>query len=62
VPREKIVAVGLLTQRDLDTLGSGFQRLFRVSQDNPFDDLLRALDQLEEPAPVDGHRAPRPVP
>jgi hypothetical protein len=62
VPREKIVAVGLLTQRDLDTLGSGFQRLFRVSQDNPFDDLLRALDQLEEPAPADGHRAPRPVP
>jgi hypothetical protein len=62
VPREKIVAVGLLTQRDLDTLGSGFQRLFRVSQDNPFDDLLRALDQVEEPQPADARRVSRPVP
>ncbi len=29
---ERIVAVGLLTQRDLDVLGSGFRRLFTVEE------------------------------
>ncbi|MET4896356.1 hypothetical protein RN629_04165 [Sphingomonadaceae bacterium jetA1] len=44
---ERIVAVGLLTQRDLDVLGTGFRRSFPVQQDTPFEDLLRALDTFE---------------
>ncbi|WP_230481456.1 hypothetical protein [Sphingomonas sp. Leaf21] len=44
---DQIVAVGLLTQRDLDVLGSGFRRSFPVEEDAAFDDLLRALDSIE---------------
>lgn len=44
---DPIVAVGLLTQRDLDVLGSGFRRSFPVSEDTAFDDLLHALDSIE---------------
>ena len=44
---DPIVAVGLLTQRDLDVLGSGFRRSFPVEEDAAFDDLLRALDSIE---------------
>ncbi|WP_322963080.1 hypothetical protein [Sphingomonas fuzhouensis] len=44
---DAIVAVGLLTQRDLDVLGSGFRRSFPVSEDAAFDDLLQALDSIE---------------
>ena len=40
-------AVGLLTQRDLDVLGTGFRRSFPVHQDTQFDDLLLALDSIE---------------
>ncbi|WP_174279773.1 hypothetical protein [Sphingomonas bacterium] len=44
---DRIVAVGLLTQRDVDMLGSGFRRLFPVAEDRSFDDLLRRLDAIE---------------
>ncbi|MET3438356.1 hypothetical protein ABIC44_003047 [Sphingomonas sp. 1185] len=44
---DPIVAVGLLTQRDLDVLGSGFRRSFPVQEDTAFDDLLKALDSIE---------------
>jgi hypothetical protein len=45
---DKIVAVGLLTRRDLDVLGTGFQRLFPIDEAHPFTDLLQALDGIEE--------------
>ncbi|WP_375392627.1 hypothetical protein [uncultured Sphingomonas sp.] len=44
---ERIVAVGLLTQRDVELLGVGFRRLFPLDGDAPFDDLLRQLDRIE---------------
>ena len=44
---ERIVAVGFLTQRDLDVLGGGFHRLFPVERDEVFADLLRQLDDVE---------------
>ena len=44
---DRIVAVGLLTPRDLDRLGSGFKRCFPVSDDEKFEDLLRAIDEAE---------------
>ncbi|MGE7206367.1 hypothetical protein ACQKJZ_11880 [Sphingomonas sp. NPDC019816] len=52
---DPIVAVGLLTQRDLDVLGVGFRRSFPVHRDTEFDDLLRALDSIEA---IDGPSKP----
>jgi hypothetical protein len=46
---EKIVAIGLLTQRDLDVLGSGFKRVFPVEQDDSFADLIERLDAIGGP-------------
>ena len=49
--KDRIVAVGLLTQRDLDVLGAGFHRLFSVADDNDeddgFADLLAKLDKID---------------
>lgn len=45
--QEHIVAVGLLTNRDLERLGSGFKRRFPVSDDSKFEDLLRAIDEAD---------------
>lgn len=42
---ERIVAVGLLTVRDLEVLGSGFRRMFPVENGTEFDDLLHAIDE-----------------
>jgi len=46
VPSDRIVAVGFLTQNDLDVLGKGFNRLFPVDDDTIFDDLLKQLDEV----------------
>jgi hypothetical protein len=48
--QERIVAVGLLTSRDLERLGSGFSRCFPVSDDGKFDELLRAIDVADAAA------------
>jgi len=45
---ERIVAVGLLTQSDLDMLGQGFRRAFRIDENPSFEDLLAAIDAAEE--------------
>jgi hypothetical protein len=42
---EHFVAVGLLTQRDLDVLGSGFRRAFPLKNDDDFAHLLRRIDE-----------------
>jgi hypothetical protein len=44
---DRIVAVGLLTQGDLDRLGTGFRNVIPVKRDSMFDDLLAQLDQIE---------------
>lgn len=64
---DRIVAVGLLTQRDLDVLGTGFHRLFSVDMaddDDRFADLIAQLDRIEavaaDPkAPLAVQRHPR---
>ncbi len=43
---DKIVAIGLLTQRDLDMLGSGFERAFSIQEDDAFADLVARLDRI----------------
>ena len=47
---ERIVAIGLLTERDLDVLGTGFRRAFRVEDTPCFEDLLAAIDAAEAQA------------
>ena len=41
------MAIGLLTQRDLDTLGDGFRRAIPLDRAGDFDDLLAAIDEAE---------------
>ena len=45
---QRIVAVGLLTQRDVEVLGNGFSRLWPVDQTPCFTDLLQAIDEADE--------------
>lgn len=45
--QERIVAVGLLTQRDLTTLGPTFDRIWPVEQAPSFSELLRAIDEAD---------------
>jgi hypothetical protein len=44
---DKIVAVGLLTDRDLEVLGSGFHRLWLVDETPCFGGLLQAIDEAD---------------
>lgn len=44
---ERIVAVGLLTQRDLNLLGHTFDRLWPIEEVPQFDELLRAIDDAD---------------
>lgn len=45
--RDKIVAVALLTQRELSALGQNFARAFPIEDHHEFDALLRAIDEAE---------------
>lgn len=44
---ERIVAIGLLTKRDLRLLGPTFDRAWPVEEAPEFDDLIRAIDDAE---------------
>ena len=46
--RDRIIAVGLLTRRDLDLLGPTFDRLWPVEEAPEFEQLLRAIDEADE--------------
>jgi hypothetical protein len=43
----RIVAVGLLTQQDLNLLGPTFERAWPVEEVPAFDQLLRAIDEAD---------------
>ena len=44
---ERIVAVGLLTRRELNLLGPTFNRAWPVEDAPAFDELLRAIDDAD---------------
>ena len=44
---ERIVAVGLLTTRDLGLLGPAFDRAWPVEEAPSFNELLRAIDEAD---------------
>jgi hypothetical protein len=45
---QRIVAVGLLTERDLSLFGQGFQRLYQTDEDHDFGELLGRIDAAEQ--------------
>jgi hypothetical protein len=47
VPKDPIIAVGLLTWGDLDQLGPTFSRAWPVDDTPCFGDLLRAIDEAD---------------
>jgi hypothetical protein len=48
VSGNRIIAVGLLTQNDLDRLGDTFTRLWPVQEAPCFEELLEAIDKADE--------------
>jgi hypothetical protein len=57
VMTERIVAVGLLTRRELNLLGPTFDRVWPVEEAPAFDELLRAVDQADRQLEASGeHR------
>ena len=48
MPSERIVAIGLLTSRDVGLLGPTFDRLWPVEEAPHFNELLRAIDEADE--------------
>ena len=47
MPAERIIAVGLLTKRDVKLLGPTFDRLWPVEEAPDFSALLRAIDDAD---------------
>ena len=47
MPRDRIIAVGLLTQHDIEVLGQGFSRLWPVDETPCFTDLLQSIDDAD---------------
>ena len=45
--QDRIVAVGLLTRRDLEALGPTFDRIWPVEEAPHFTELLRAIDEAD---------------
>lgn len=58
--QERIIAVGLLTRRDLDLLGPTFTRVWPVEEVPQFGDLLRAIDRADEELSITSKRLTRP--
>ena len=44
---DRIVAIGLLTSRELALLGPTFDRAWPIEEAPEFDDLIRAIDDAE---------------
>ena len=45
---EKIVAIGLLTQKELGLLGPAFDRAFPLTDARDFDGLIKAIDEADQ--------------
>jgi hypothetical protein len=55
VPKKRIVAIGFLTEDDLERMGATFTRLWPVEDVSCFAQLLQAIDEAEaDPARAAG--------
>jgi hypothetical protein len=61
VAKDRIIAIGLLTQRDVDVLGQGFSRLWPVDRTPCFTDLLQAIDDADRELQNSDMKAEPPV-
>jgi hypothetical protein len=43
---ERIVAIGSLTKRDIEVLGTGLQRMFPLQDNVNFEEVLARLDEV----------------
>jgi hypothetical protein len=59
---DPIIAVGLLTGRDLKLLGEGFRRAYLVAPETDFSDLLAAIDAADEARATTETRQAIPIP
>ena len=57
----QIVAIGLLTQQDLEMLGQGFDRAFPLDNELVFEDLLQAIDKADRELALATQIPRRPV-
>jgi hypothetical protein len=55
---ERIVAIGLLTERDLSLLGPTFERAWPVEEVTAFDDLVQAIDDADRKLEVEAAMRP----
>jgi hypothetical protein len=53
---DRIVAIGLLTERDLTVLGPAFDRAWPVEEAPDFNQLLRAIDEADRKLVEKGSR------
>lgn len=47
MPDDGIIALGLLTQRDVDRLGPTFKRIYAIDETPCFGELLAAIDEAD---------------
>ena len=60
MPKDRIVAVGLLTEFDLDRLGDTFSRLWPVEDVPCFEELLEAIDEADRQLQGEKQKIPSP--
>lgn len=53
---DHIVAVALLTERDLTVFGQGLRRVYPLEKITDFDDLLGAIDEADRVARAEAER------
>ena len=58
---ERIVAVGLLTQREVELLGHGFSRLWPVDETPCFTELIKAIDDADRQLELEHKVKSQPV-
>jgi hypothetical protein len=56
--KDPIVAVALMTAKDLRTFGGSLQRVYTVAEFGGFDDLLDAIDQADHATLTEASRTP----
>ena len=59
VDDRKIIAIGLLTARDLERLGTGLEHVYPLAEAPCFGDLLKAIDEADRRVWEERHRWPR---
>ena len=61
VKRERIVALGLLTECDLEKLGPSFARAYPIDETPFFGELLAAIDQADRDLSRDRKKVERAI-